>query len=82
MDVMAALDEAYRNIPTPRPIVRRSRIVPAGEPFQARPVIAVRLSRSGITALETRAKAEGLSRSELMRRMLAYAQRMPKGWKP
>lgn len=40
------------------------------------------LSQAGNTALDRRARDEDLTRSELMRRMLAYAQRMPKGWRP
>ena len=43
----------------------------------------MRLSQTGIAALNTRARDEDLTRSELIRRMLAYASRkMPQGWKP
>jgi len=52
-------------------------------PTRRRPYfVGLWLTQAGSAALETRAKDEGLSRSELMRRMLAYAQRMPKGWRP
>jgi hypothetical protein len=41
------------------------------------------LSESGFEAVDVRAKTEGVSRSDMLRRMLAYAAwKMPKGWRP
>jgi len=53
-------------------------------PGPRRPLVAIRLSERGIAHIDQRAKEEtDGSRSEMMRRMLAYAAgRMPKGWKP
>ena len=52
-------------------------------PGPARPVITMRLTQTGVDALNTRAREEHTTRSELIRRMLAYATRkMPRGWKP
>jgi hypothetical protein len=43
----------------------------------------VRIAEAGLEAIDKRAEAESVERSELVRRMLAYAaQNMPKGWKP
>jgi hypothetical protein len=46
-------------------------------------VVSIRLSDAGIAHLDELAKVDGVKRSELVRRMLAYATaRMPRGWKP
>lgn len=53
-------------------------------PGPRRPLVALRLSAQGIAQIDERAavEADG-SRSEMIRRMLAYAAaHMPKGWKP
>lgn len=48
-----------------------------------RPMVSIRLSPDGLAYIDDRAKTETVNRSELIRRMLAYAStRMPKGWKP
>lgn len=45
--------------------------------------VSVKVSQTGLTAIDERAEEEDRSRSEIMRRMLAYATwKMPKGWKP
>ncbi|MGE5829740.1 MAG: ribbon-helix-helix protein, CopG family [Micromonosporaceae bacterium] len=44
--------------------------------------VGVWLSEADAAAIESRAHREKLTKSELLRRMLAYALRMPKGWKP
>ena len=45
--------------------------------------IAVRVSEAGLAAIDQRAEEEDRTRSEIIRRMLAYATwKMPKGWKP
>ena len=50
---------------------------------EPRVTIAVRISPSGLRAVDQRTEEEDRSRSEMVRRMLAYAaQKMPKGWKP
>jgi len=47
------------------------------------PAIAVRVKRTGIDVLNERARVEGVKRSELVRRMLAFASaHMPVGWRP
>ena len=59
-------------------------------PGPRRVLVATKLYDDEIAALDQRALDEGLTirggepnRSEMIRRMLAYAQRhMPKGWKP
>lgn len=52
-------------------------------PGPRRPLIALRLSEQGIGAIDERAQERGLNRSEMIRVMLAYAQRhMPKTWEP
>lgn len=46
-------------------------------------MLSVRLAKPGVDAIKDRAEDEGVDRSEMLRRMLAYATRnMPKGWKP
>lgn len=41
------------------------------------------LSEAGFAAVDSRAKDEKASRSDMVRRMLAYAAwRMPRGWRP
>lgn len=48
-----------------------------------RPTVTFRISTSGIGAIDSRAVEESVERSELIRRLLAYAMwKMPKGWKP
>ena len=45
--------------------------------------IAVRISPAGLRAVDKRAEDEDRTRSEIVRRMLAYAAvHMPHGWKP
>ena len=45
--------------------------------------VGVWLSEAGATAIEKRAEAEQTSKSEMLRRMLAYAiTKMPKEWRP
>lgn len=59
-------------------------------PGPRRLVIALRLSAQGITAVDERARQEGLikgngepNRSEMVRLMMAHAYAyMPKGWRP
>lgn len=52
-------------------------------PGPARPTITFRIRPSAIKAIEAIAAAEQVDRSEMIRRLLAYAVRMmPKGWKP
>jgi len=46
-------------------------------------MVWVRLLPEAIASLDERATAEGVRRSELLRRMLTYAeQKMPGGWVP
>lgn len=46
-------------------------------------VVGVRIADTGIAHIDKLAEAEKVERSEMVRRMLAYAARhMPKGWKP
>lgn len=46
-------------------------------------MLTARVSKAGVKRIEELAKAESVERSEMVRRMLAYAARnMPKGWKP
>jgi metal-responsive CopG/Arc/MetJ family transcriptional regulator len=53
------------------------------KPKEPRVTIAVRVSAAGLTAIDERAEEEDRTRSEIIRRMLAYAvQKMPRGWKP
>jgi hypothetical protein len=50
---------------------------------EPRVTIAVRISQSGLAAVNQRAKDEDRTRSEMVRRLLAYAVwKMPPGWKP
>ena len=50
---------------------------------EARQAIAVRVSEAGLAAIDRIAEEEDRSRSEVVRRMLAYATwKMPRGWKP
>ncbi len=53
-------------------------------PGPRRPLVAIRLTESGLIYIDKRAGAEADgNRSEMIRRMLAYAQRhMPIGWRP
>jgi len=45
--------------------------------------VGVWLSEPGARAVTDRAESEKTSKSEMVRRMLAYATlKMPKGWKP
>jgi hypothetical protein len=53
-------------------------------PGPRRPLVALRISAQGLAHIDQRAadEAEGV-RSEMIRRMLAYAAlHMPKGWMP
>ncbi len=51
-------------------------------PGPRRPLVAIKLAQDGIDWIDQRATTEDVNRSEMIRRMLAYAQRnMPKGWK-
>ena len=48
-----------------------------------RVMLTARISKAGAERIAELAKAETVDRSEMVRRMLAYATRtMPKGWKP
>ena len=48
-----------------------------------RPTVTFRISQTGIDQLTARSTEESVERSELIRRLLAYAMwKMPKGWKP
>ena len=48
-----------------------------------RRLLTVRIAENGVARIDEIAKAEAVDRSEMVRRMLAYATRnMPKGWKP
>lgn len=50
---------------------------------EPRVTIAVRISVAGLRAIDQRAEDEDRTRSEMVRRMLAYAvAKMPKGWRP
>jgi hypothetical protein len=53
-------------------------------PGPRRPLVAIKLSQPGIDHIDQRAEAEAEgNRSEMIRRMLAYAAaHMPKGWHP
>lgn len=52
-------------------------------PGPRRPLVALRLAASGLQAIDQCAAEAGVTRSEMMRRMLAYATwKMPKDWKP
>jgi hypothetical protein len=52
-------------------------------PGPRRPLVNARLDPEYLTELQTRAAEETAGNvSELIRRMLYYARRMPKGWKP
>ena len=52
------------------------------EEHEPRTTISVRISQSGLRAIEARAEREDRGRSEIIRRMLAYAAlKMPDGWK-
>ena len=52
-------------------------------PGPRRPLVALRLSEQGIERIDQRAKAAGVSRSEMMRALMAYADRkLPADWKP
>ena len=52
-------------------------------PGPRRPLVAIRLSKQGIDHIDQRAAEQGVNRSEMIRRMLAYASaKMPKGWTP
>jgi metal-responsive CopG/Arc/MetJ family transcriptional regulator len=45
--------------------------------------VGVRLTRAGTEHVDQRAEKAGVSRSEMIRRMLAYAAaKMPEGWTP
>lgn len=52
-------------------------------PGPRRPQVAVRLSEAGIARVDERAAKRGVSRSEMLRLMVAYADlHMPVGWQP
>jgi metal-responsive CopG/Arc/MetJ family transcriptional regulator len=52
-------------------------------PGPRRPLVAIKLSQDGIDWIDQAAEEAEVNRSEMIRRMLAYAQRhMPKGWTP
>jgi predicted DNA binding CopG/RHH family protein len=52
-------------------------------PGPRRPLVAIRLSEQDIAAIDQRATEAGVTRSEMMRRMLAYAAaHMPAKRKP
>lgn len=46
-------------------------------------LIALRIGSGGLDRVDQAAKDAGVSRSEMIRRMLAYSMwKMPKDWKP
>lgn len=50
---------------------------------EPRITVAVRLSPDGLKKIDEMAEREDRTRSEMIRRLLAYAAKhMPKGWKP
>jgi Ribbon-helix-helix protein, copG family len=52
-------------------------------PGPRRPLIAVRLSDNGIQHIDYLAEARGVTRSEMIRIMLAFAAlKMPRDWQP
>jgi hypothetical protein len=52
-------------------------------PGPRRPTVLVRMSQAAIDAIDKLAAEREITRSEMVRLMLAYAQRtMPKGWRP
>lgn len=52
-------------------------------PGPRRPLVALRLSEQGIARIDLRAEKAGVNRSEMIRAMLAYADRhLPDGWNP
>lgn len=52
-------------------------------PGPRRALVNVRLSEAGIDAIEAAAKERGVSKSDQIRLMLAYAQlNMPRNWQP
>jgi Ribbon-helix-helix protein, copG family len=52
-------------------------------PGPRRPLVAVRLSNNGIKNIDHLAEARGVTRSEMIRVMLAYATlKMPRDWQP
>ncbi len=52
-------------------------------PGPRRPLVALRLSEDGVKRIDARASEAGVNRSEMIRAMLAYADRhLPKDWKP
>lgn len=52
-------------------------------PGPRRPLVAIRLSEAGIEHIDKRAEEAQVSRSEMIRRMLAYASAyMPESWQP
>ena len=51
-------------------------------PGPRRPLVAIRLSEAGRDHIDKRAEEDEVNRSEMIRRMLAYAStHMPKGWR-
>lgn len=52
-------------------------------PGPRRPYVALRLSQDDLDWIDAEAERKGVNRSEMMRVMLAYAERtMPKDWTP
>lgn len=52
-------------------------------PGPRRPLVALRMSDEGVAHVDKLAAAAAVTRSEMIRRMLAYAAaKMPRGWKP
>lgn len=50
---------------------------------EPRTTVAVRLSTTGLGAIDRRARDDARTRSDMIRLMLAYAEtNMPKGWRP
>jgi Ribbon-helix-helix protein, copG family len=45
--------------------------------------VGIRMTRAGTEHIDQRAERAGVTRSEMIRRMLAYAAaKMPEGWTP
>lgn len=76
-----------RTVEQPHPTAGQGRITPSGETGSVirpnRVLVALRLAVNGLARIDARAERRRVDRSEMMRRMLAYAdQHMPEEWTP
>lgn len=63
-------------------VARRTNTIDGVEK-EPRITVAVRLSPAGLALVDKRAAEDDRTRSDMVRRMLAYAStHMPRGWKP